>query len=508
MKIHAVSCLILLVLGLAACAREGEAVPTATRPATAAASPVATRTPRPTATATLTPEPTPVVPAIAVSNQPLADDGRVTIDRVTVTEPGWLVLHAEREGQVAEVLSFTAVDTGANDNIVVTVDPHQVTPSLVAMLHTDAGEPGEFEFPGPDEPLQWDATVVMTSFDLDFQLVMPALTIADQVVGEDGLIRAESATVSKPAWLLIFAEENGAAGPLLGSTHLEEGVNEELVIPIPWRQATPRLFAALHEDSGRPDRLDYPDEDLPMLAAGEPVVVPFQVTLPLDILVLDQPVLADEPGSAGKIVVERVISNGPGWLVVYQDEGGVPGLIIGSAPLDDGLNERVTVEVPALAVTPQLHIRLHRDTEPGDEFDFPAADPPATNAGQMPPPFTFRTNGGNYLITRDQPLSRENDEPVIVTIPFVVTDTPAWVVIYAFAGGQRGDILGVTLVPPGINREVLVELSAAAVGDTLHAVLHLDAGTAEQFDFPGGPDIPLQRNRALIYAPFTLVPAE
>ncbi|MBK9613796.1 hypothetical protein [Candidatus Amarobacter glycogenicus] len=75
--------------------------------------------------------------------------------------------------------------------------------------------------------------------------------------------------------------------------------------------------------------------------------------------------MLDQPVIGGTITVERVISNGPGWLVVYQDEGGSPGLIIGSAPLVDGLNEQVPVSVRESGVTPQLFIFLHEDTEPG-----------------------------------------------------------------------------------------------------------------------------------------------
>ena len=500
-RIHLIFYLILLVPGLVACGEE-EPTPIATPPATAVASPTTTSTPRPAATPTPTAEPTPIVPAVTASDQPLADDGRVTIDSVVLPEPGWLVLHAEREGQVAEVLTFTAVTAGANETVTLTVDPLQATPSLVAMLHVDAGTAGEFEFPGPDQPLQQDSAVVMTSFALDFEMTLPAVTVADQAIGEDGLIRVESVTVPAPGWLLILTEEENTAGSLLGLAPLDEGVNEGIVVSIPWREATPRLYAALHQDSGRPGRLDYPGEDLPLLAGGVPVIVPFAVTLPPDALVLDQPLIE------GRVVVERVISYGPGWLAVHRDEDGRPGLIIGSAPLADGVNEQIEVELAVSVATPQLHLRLHHDTEPGNGFNFPAADPPVLYDGQLPQPITFRTNAGNYLVTRDQPLGGEGDGPVTVTIPYVVTDVPTWVVVHAFAEGQRGDILGVSPATPGISRDVSVELSAAEAGATFHAVLYQDAGTAGQFDFPNGPDTPLQRNRNVIHAPFNLLPAQ
>jgi len=497
---------LILLLGLLGCRADGvtlapTAVPLAQFPLlpTATAVPTLTTPPQPTATPTLAPSPTPLEPTLTVSDETLGEDGRLLIDSVTVLEPAWVVIHAERNGQVGEVLGYTAVSAGTTENVEVTIDPLAATDQLAAILHLDAGTVGDFEFPGVDEPLKDETAVVSQSFAIERDLQLPSIIVADQEVAEDGLVRVENVTMPGPGWLVIHADQAGAIGPILGFTFVEAGDSADVVVHIPWREGTPVLYAMLHEDNGRANRFDFPDDDLdlPVLVTGEPVVAEFRATYPPDVLVLDQPVVD------GTITVERVISNGPGWLVVYQDEGGSPGLIIGSAPLADGLNERVVVPVREAGVTDQLFIFLHEDTEPGGGFNFPAADPQITYQGRIPNPFIFRTDPGNYLTTRDQALAEAGGDTA-VTVPLVVVETAAWVVIHTDNDGELGDIIGQTWVPAGINRDVEVVIDAAQATPTLYAVLHLDAGALEEFE-PGGTDVPLQRNRAIIRSPFALI---
>jgi hypothetical protein len=231
---------------------------------------------------------------------------------------------------------------------------------------------------------------------------------------------------------------------------------------------------------------------------GEAVAVTFAVTLPPDIFVLDQPAFD------GVIEIERVISNGPGWVVVWFDINDAPGRIIGRAPLQDGLNEQVPVPINPAAVTSFLFVTLHQDSEPVGEFDFPNADPIVTFQGETAAPATFRVDSGNYLVARDQTLAEEKR----VVVPYAVVNRNAWLVIRAEDEGEPGPILGTTWLPTGINRDVVVELDSewrpAAGETTLYAVLHQDDGQPQQFEFPEGPDTPLMRNQRVVRAPFTV----
>ncbi len=489
------------VLGLivTACSRQeaATAVPPPTVTETAAA---ATPIPTPTAKPTATPQPTPVLPSISVADQPLTDDGEITIAGVVSTQPGWAVVYAmDDAGELGQILGAAPVETGVNKALTLTVDPLQASPTLTAILHVDEGESGAFEYPdGPDEPLQWEGGIIADTFNLDFQVTLPSITVSAQEVGEDGLVTIESVTAPQPGWLVIQADDHGELGTYLGSAPLQEGLNRDLTISIAWREGTPTLYAVFYEDNGRPQRLDIPGEDVPFTINGQPVLKAFSATYPPDIYVLDQPIVD------GIFEVERVISNGPGWLVAYFDDEGEAGLIIGSAPLKDGLNERVKVEVLETAVTPIIHLRLHEDTEPGDDFDFPRVDQPIRYQDRLPQTITFNTEPGNYLAVADQPRQPDSSS---VTIPLVVVEEPAWLVIYTDDNGRAGEILGETLLSLGINRDVTVEIDPEKAGETLIAALHLDAGETGGFELDG-PDVPLQRNRRPVQVAFSWMDIE
>ena len=136
----------------------------------------------------------------------------------------------------------------------------------------------------------------------------------------------------------------GAAGGVRGGG----GQHGTAPAPTDRRYAAPTLHAVLHEDDGEAGVLEFPAADRPLLVNGQPVVAAFTAHYPPDILVYDQPFID------GAIAVERVISEGPGWLAIYSDQDGQPGLIIGFAALEDGLNAAIRVALTASAVTDQL----------------------------------------------------------------------------------------------------------------------------------------------------------
>lgn len=111
-----------------------------------------------------TPEPeTVLAPSVTVVDQDLVD-GTLTVAEVVSTGPGWIVIHAEAEGQPGPVIGQSPVADGINTNVVVAVDPAGATETVYAMLHTDAGEAGTYEFPGPDSPVTVDDQVIAPAF--------------------------------------------------------------------------------------------------------------------------------------------------------------------------------------------------------------------------------------------------------------------------------------------------------------------------------------------------------
>jgi len=463
---------------------EATAVPTSTIPA----APTATPSPAPTAT--------PVKPGLVVSDQTINEEGMVLVDIVTVLEPAWVVIHAERDGQVGEVLGQTAVSIGTTTDVEIAIDPLQATDTMTAMIHINEGSESKFDFPGVDNPLLEDGSTIAQSIAIDRQMRLPELSASHQEIGEDGLVRIDNVYAPVPGWVVIHAQEDGVIGSVLGASFVKSGLTEDVVIRIPWREGTPMLYAMLHEDVGREQRFEFPEEDLPLLAVGEPVVSEIQVTYPPHMVIYDQPVIDNE------IVIERVISEGAGWVVVYADNNDSPGIIIGSAALEDGLNEQVSVGLLGAEVTEKLFIFLHEDTEPDDDFNS-AADLQVMYQGRIANPFSFNTNPGNYLGSQDQEVLVEDGETA-VSIPFTVTEVDAWAVIYTGDDGELGEIIGQTWLSPGVNRDVIVTIDPEQMTDSLFAVLHWDAGTTEDFE-PLGTDVPFQRNRSIIRSPFNII---
>lgn len=486
----------LLFFLLVACARGEDEEGTATSPPvdtpTSSATPHASVTPR----ATETPEatPTPLQPALSAIEQVVDDEGQVVISDVFATEPGWIVVYADEGGRPGDVLGHAAVEEGAQQDVTITVDPYGVTPTLHALLHDDGGQPGTFEYPGQDEPVQVNGDPVATSFAVNVRVTIPAISVSDQELSQEGRVIVDSVTSAGSGWLALHADDDGEPGAVLGQTPVSSGDNEDVVVTFDWQQATRDLHAVLYEDAGTPGRFEAGGSDEAVVINGEPIRTTFTVTLPPDVFVMDQPVVTAE------IVVERAFINGPGWLAIYSNYQGFTDRLLGFAPLEPGANEDVRVSIDPSISTDILHILLHEDSGVSGEFEYPAGDPPLRDEQGRPLLFTFQSDAGNYLITRDQPLGSEGT----IVVPVVVTDVEAWVVVWSDDADGPGEIIGRTRVERGLQRDVTVTIDAERATETLHVFLHQDGGVLDEFEYPDGPDDVLQREGAAINAPFVL----
>lgn len=458
---------------------------------TSAAFATVTLTPEPTPTATPTPQPTAVPRSIRATGTTVDESGMITIDYASLPEDGWLVIYRQVDGQPGDVIGQTALAAGVHEDVDVTVDPSAATSTLYAGLHVDAGTKGVFEFPGDDEPWPGEPK---TRLQAELLMPRPSIEVADQAVSDDGVVMLDRVEVQDPTWVLLFADAGGVAGQPVGRTLLEPGIHENVTMRIPWRQATPVLHAVLYEDQGEAGRLEDIVTDPPILIDGQPIMASFRATYPPNILVFDQPLI-----DSG-IEVNRVISDGPGWIVVYYDEEGQPGLIIGSAPLNDGLNENVRVNVIESAVTPQLYVRLHEDSEPDDDFNFPAEDPVVLFDNRLPPAVPFRITNDAQIIVENQEIG--DDDPV--TVSLVVNPVDTWVAVQIDQEGQPGRMLGRTLVPAGVNTDVQIQLDPGWEPGVMHIVLYRDLGTPKRYDALGVDPLLANSDGKFVQLPFTL----
>ena len=107
-----------------------------------------------------------ITPSVTVADQAIAG-GAVTIAEVVSDGPGWIVIHADNGSQPGAILGYSPVSDGANRNLSVPIDLSAVTSRLHAMLHTDAGTVGTWEFPdGQDTPVIVNDRMVSPAFNL------------------------------------------------------------------------------------------------------------------------------------------------------------------------------------------------------------------------------------------------------------------------------------------------------------------------------------------------------
>lgn len=104
-------------------------------------------------------------PQIIVGDQPV-QNSVVTIDVATIDDPGWIAIHAVSDGKPEEIIGTQSINEGVNNDVIVDIDPARLTPELMAMLHTDDGQLGVFEFPGPDAAIQQDGSPVTDTFSI------------------------------------------------------------------------------------------------------------------------------------------------------------------------------------------------------------------------------------------------------------------------------------------------------------------------------------------------------
>lgn len=500
MKKHLLLILSILTLLIGACRQEEPATPTAPPTIEVAEATVTSTTeptPEPTTTPSPTPRvatPTPITPMLSVNDQTITDNGEVQIASVTLLNSGWVVIYADEAGEPGEILAQMLVNAGNGQAVVVTVDPFEATDTLHIVLHEDGGQMGEFEFPGPDSPINFAGEDVSTTIAIERDIVLPSIAVSDQAINRTGQVTVDSVVSPEVGWLVIQADDGmGNPGRVIGQSPLKEGLNEAIPVFFDWRNATPLLFATLYQDSGEIGLFEPFGTDNVVRLGDTDIQSSFNVTLPPDVFILQQPVIN------GEIVVERIVTNEPSWLVVYTDDEGSLGLVIGFIALEPGITENLTVPLVNGAETDVLYLIIHEDTNNEGEFDFPDGDLPLRYEGQQET-FSFRTGAGNYVITQNQPLAEDGE----IVVPLVVTDVPTWVVVRAEAEGEPGEIVGMVLVPAGIHRNLSIDVDTSLATTTLYIILHLDAGTPGEFNFPDGVDLPLQRNRAIIQAPFTI----
>lgn len=358
-------------------------------------------------------------PTVSVKDQD-TDGTSVTVEDVVSPGPGWMVIHNQLNGTIGDPIGETQLNSGETKNVVVSIDQSKATPIMYAMLHVDGGVIGKYEFPGPDVPVMLNNEMVSPPFNANITTASagtatpdggmamttpsgtsaPSLKVSDQALNADSVM-VDDVVSSGPGWVVIYTTDpQGQPDQPIGHAAVNDGDNQNVVVPVDAAKAQGTLVAQLHVDKGTPGTFDFPGADEPVMVGVQMVAGTFKilagqaaggsktpVVLPPSVTVEDQEV------KDGTVTVAQIVSNGNWWLVIHKaNADGTMGEYIGQTLIKNGINTNVVVKINMKLATPVLYAMLHEDKPPLGILEFPGPDVPIYLNGEMIAP-AFNVTG-------------------------------------------------------------------------------------------------------------------
>jgi predicted lipoprotein with Yx(FWY)xxD motif len=211
-------------------------------------------------------------------------------------------------------------------------------------------------------------------------------------------------------------------------------------------------------------------------------------------------------------MVDEVISDGPGWIVIYTtNANGQPDQPIGHAAVKDGKNQGVMVPVEPSKAQGTLIAMLHVDGGTAGTYEIPSPDAPVMIGVQMiVSPFKI-TSGqaktGPATPAVLQPSITVSDQAIdngIVSVSQVVSNGIWWLVIHRQnPDGSMGEVVGETLIKNGLNTNVAVKINLKRATPVLYAMLHEDHGVIGTLEVPN-PDVAVFVNGQMVSPKFNV----
>lgn len=442
-------------------------------------------------------------PMVDVSDQ-VVFNGSVRINQVFSNTPAWIAIHIDADGSPGPVAGFGAVGPGLTAGVNIPVDTSMITPTLYAMLHTDDGLVGTYEFDGVsglDNPVSVDGQVVTPPF------VIAALDVADQFLDGD-IVNIPAVTMAVPGWVVIHSDNDGAPGPVLGQTLVQPGTTTNVTVPLAAEGRTSVLWPMLHVDDGTAGTYEFDGSsglDNPASAGGVVATAPLW-TVP-HARANDQIILYGDNSTtpqnrmASMLTAESVLCEAACFLVVHIDNDGSPGPVAGFAPVPAGRSENVQVVLGMQALTPVLWPMLHVDDGTLGTYEFDGSsglDNPISVDGAV---VTFPVNVAPSMTFSDQEASDG-----IIRIDSALIDAYGWMVIHSSLDGSPGPVLGYSALRPGVNTDIEIEVDPTQAGTQVFPMLHYDTNVMGVYEFGTveGADAPVSVGGAVVVAPMVI----
>lgn len=115
------------------------------------------------------------------------------------------------------------------------------------------------------------------------------------------------------------------------------------------------------------------------------------------------------------------ISGVNGWLAIHADDNGKSGEVIGYAPLREGENTDVAVQLDRPAPSGKLYAMVHSDGPNDDRYTFPDGDPPVEADGQMVAEPIQYTVTGEQAGDEPLPASRGPNPLLLLSVGLIAT---------------------------------------------------------------------------------------
>jgi hypothetical protein len=311
----------------------------------------------------------------------------------------------------------------------------------------------------------------------------PAITVGDQVV-QDSVVVIPKVIAAQDGWVVIHAGDKN--GTVMGYEAVKAGENDNVQVDVDLSKGTPTISAMLHIDAGTVGKYEFPGADVPVKdASGAVVNVPFKI---IGVDVDDQFVKTSK-----EVDINDIVAQQDGWIVIHATDK--DGTVLGYSAIKAGLNQNIKVDLSkadATKISEKLTAMIHIDAGTIGTYEFPGADVPPKlgNAIANEPLWTV-----DHVRVVDQTLADDGT----LTVPYVLATQDGWIVIHAT--DKDGTVIGYSPVKAGLNEGVKVTITdKTKITDQVSAMLHIDAGTAGKYEFPGA-DVPVKGSDGKVVAP-------
>lgn len=336
--------------------------------------------------------------SLVVENQML-ENNMLTISDVSMSEAGWVVIHRDNGTggpMVPEIISIPKmVDAGDAMDVMVTLKEGEEIEdgeTLWAMLHTDDGVIGTYEFNGTngfDGPIMDDNGDIVTDSFMVSVAPMGTLMVDDQVL-RNNVVNVTSIELDRSGYLVVHASNEAGDGPMVPEiislpVYLEAGEYTNVEVPLKEDSdinAGETVWVMLHTDTGTEEEYEFDGSngfDMPITdAEGNVVVAPVEITDVTMVAITGSLTVIDQPVVDNQLMVETVTLSESGWVVVHaSNEAGdgpmVPEIISEPMYLEAGIHEDVMVtfsESADVSVDDTVWVMLHNDTGVADLYEF------------------------------------------------------------------------------------------------------------------------------------------